>query len=409
MTEHEDVAASQQPDFRSAAFLRQHAADTMAFYHPHCIDPAGGFFQFFRDNGEIYDRDTRHLVSSTRFVFDYAMAWHAFGDEAYLKGVRHGIDYLRNVHRNADTGGYTWMLNKNGEALDTTNHCYGLAFVALAYAKAYEAGVEEAAAYLDETWQLMERRFWEPEHGLYADEADIDWNLSDYRGQNANMHSCEAWLAAYEATGEQRYLDRAALLAHNMTQRQAKLSDGLVWEHYTRDWQIDWDYNYGDRSNIFRPWGYQPGHQTEWSKLLMILDRHAPEDWRLPLARQLFDRAMAMSWDETYGGMVYGNDREGGFYDVDKYYWVQAESLTTAAMLARRTGDDSYWQWHDRLWDYSWKHLVDHKHGAWYRILHRDNSKFDDEKSPAGKTDYHTMGACYELLKDAGQFPLRKP
>jgi len=22
----------------------------------------------------------------------------------------------------------------------------------------------------------------------------------------------------------------------------------------------------------------------------------------------------------------------------------------------------------------------------------------DDEKSPAGKTDYHTMGACYEVL-----------
>ena len=24
--------------------------------------------------------------------------------------------------------------------------------------------------------------------------------------------------------------------------------------------------------------------------------------------------------------------------------------------------------------------------------------KYGDEKSPAGKTDYHTMGACYEVL-----------
>ena len=29
----------------------------------------------------------------------------------------------------------------------------------------------------------------------------------------------------------------------------------------------------------------------------------------------------------------------------------------------------------------------------------RDNRKLGDEKSPAGKTDYHTMGACYEVLK----------
>ena len=27
-----------------------------------------------------------------------------------------------------------------------------------------------------------------------------------------------------------------------------------------------------------------------------------------------------------------------------------------------------------------------------------DNRKIDDEKSPAGKTDYHTMGACHEVL-----------
>jgi len=30
------------PDFRSPAFLRRHIADTMAFYHPHAIDPDGG-------------------------------------------------------------------------------------------------------------------------------------------------------------------------------------------------------------------------------------------------------------------------------------------------------------------------------------------------------------------------------
>jgi len=39
--------------------------------------------------------------------------------------------------------------------------------------------------------------------------------------------------------------------------------------------------------------------------------------------------------------------------------------------------------------------------------LTRDNRKYSDEKSPAGKTDYHTMGACYEVLnaldRDAGR------
>ena len=42
--------------------------------------------------------------------------------------------------------------------------------------------------------------------------------------------------------------------------------------------------------------------------------------------------------------------------------------------------------------------LSDHRRGAWYRILTHDNRKLSDEKSPAGKTDYHTMGACHEVL-----------
>ena len=77
---------------------------------------------------------------------------------------------------------------------------------------------------------------------------------------------------------------------------------------------------------------------------------------------------------------------------------MQAESLAAAALLAGRTGDDAYWQWYERLWAYAWQHMVDHRYGAWFRILDADNRRYDDEKSPAGKTDYHTMGACHEVL-----------
>lgn len=386
------------PDFGSRGFLLDHIRRTMRFYHPRCIDPAGGFFHFFRDDGGIYDRHTRHLVSSTRFVFNYAMAWQAFGDPAYREAVRHGVEFLRQAHLDPATGGYAWVLH-DGRVADATNHCYGLAFVVLAYAKAVEAGFEEARAWLAGTWELMERRFWQPEHGLYADEADAAWKLSPYRGQNANMHACEAWLAAYEATGEDRYLQRAATLARNMTVRQAALADGLVWEHYDAHWRVDWDYNRGDRSNIFRPWGFQPGHQIEWAKLLLILDRHAPARWHLARARELFDRAVAMAWDTEHGGLVYGNAPDGTVYDADKYFWVQAEAIATAALLARRTGLAQYDDWYARLWAYAWAHFVDHQHGAWYRILGPDNRKLTDKKSPAGKTDYHTMGACHEVLR----------
>lgn len=390
------------PDFRSPAFLRAHIARTMAFYHPRAIDPAGGFFHYFRDDGSVYERGHRHLVSSARFVFNYAMAAREFDNAEFRAAACHGLDYLRGAHRDPASGGYAWTL-RDGQPEDRTNHTYGLAFVLLAYAKAVQAGITQASPWLAETWDLLESRCWDAQYGLYRDEADAQWNFGPYRGQNANMHACEALLAAFEASGEARYLDRALLLADNLTRRQAALAGGLVWEHYDAHWNIDWDYHRDDPRHLFRPWGFQPGHQTEWSKLLLTLDRYlhcrgdAPA-WLATTAQQLFDRAVERAWDDVHGGLCYGFAPDGTVCDDDKYFWVQAESIAAAARLAQRSGNARYWDWYERLWRYAWDHFIDHEHGAWYRILDRRNRKHGIEKSPAGKTDYHTMGACHEVL-----------
>ena len=78
---------------------------------------------------------------------------------------------------------------------------------------------------------------------------------------------------------------------------------------------------------------------------------------------------------------------------------MQAESLAAAKLLYIATGKDLYENWYNRLWQYSWDHMICHQFGGWYRILDNKNNKYSDEKSPAGKTDYHTMGACYEVLR----------
>jgi mannose/cellobiose epimerase-like protein (N-acyl-D-glucosamine 2-epimerase family) len=398
------------PNFRSPAVLLEHAHHTMRFYHPRAIDPAGGLYHYFKDDGSVYDAQHRHLVSSTRFVFTYAMAYRHFGDPTYLDGLRHALRFLRDAHRQPG-GGYAWMLD-GGKVEDGTQHAYGQAFVLLAYAHATMAGVEEARAWIGETFALMEQRFWSEADGLYADEASEDWSvLSGYRGQNANMHACEALQAAYAATGERRYLERAYTVAFNITQRQAARCGGLIWEHYDAQWQPDWKFNIDDPENLFRPWGYQPGHFTEWAKLLVQLEARAQgvldQDlgWMLPTAEKLFRTAVEKGWDREFGGLAYSLAPDLSVCDPHKYFWVQAESAAAAALLARRTGNAEYWDWYERLWAYSWTRFVDHQYGAWYRILDRQNRKLSDEKSPAGKVDYHTMGACYDIvavLKEMG-------
>ena len=381
-------------NYRSSDFLLQHIRNTLSFYDKNAFDESGGFFHCLMNNGDLFNPGLRTLVASCRFIFNYAKAYRQFGKPEYREKVVHGLAYLRKVHRNQDTGSYAWRIS-DGKVVDATNHCYGLAFVMLAYACALDAGVQEARAWLYETNELMERRFWLDDFGLYASEADADWNLDHYRGQNDNMHACEAMIAAYEATRDTLFLDRACLLAANMTQKRMH---GHIWEHYHADWTPDPDYNRNDQSNHIRPWGVQTGHQTEWAKLLIILDRHRPEAWRLDRAKELFDLAMQYGWDHEFSGLRYGYDLEGRPCDQDKYFWVQAESIAAAALLAVRTGDEKYWNWYDKIWDYSFHYFVDHTYGAWYRILTRQNVRYDDRKTYNNKADYHTMGACYEVL-----------
>ena len=87
---------------------------------------------------------------------------------------------------------------------DKTRHCYGMAFVLLAYAIAtkYKIEEEDNKNKIYETFNFLENYFFEKKFGMYVDVIDGDnFNTIDsYRGQNANMHLCEALLCCYEAT-----------------------------------------------------------------------------------------------------------------------------------------------------------------------------------------------------------------
>ncbi|MEO8410263.1 MAG: AGE family epimerase/isomerase [Propionivibrio sp.] len=394
------------PAFRSPVFLRQHIRWIMDFYADRATDVSGGMYHYYLDDGTVFDVRTRHLVNATRFVITYAMLHKLTGEARYQAGVRHAVDFLRAAFRDPASGGYAWMIDwHEGRAsvLDGTRHCYGMAFVMLAYAHAVNSGVTEARGWLAETFELAEQHFWEPEAGLYADEATPDWTVANYRGQNANMHACEAMIACFAATGEQHYLERAETLARNITCRQAALAGDMIWEHYRRDWSVDWEYNLHDQTNIYRPWGYQPGHHTEWAKLLLQLDAHLPADWHLPRAEALFKAAVTHAWDGDHGGFHYGFAPDDTICDADNYHWVQAETLAAAALLAIRTGQAEYWDCYDKTWAYCWRHFVDHEQGAWFRILDAANLNHTREKSPAGKVDYHNIGACFDVLRAMGE------
>ena len=387
------------PDLWSRSFLQDQIEKIVNFYYPECIDEKlGGYINQFRDDGSIFDDQTKHLVGTCRFVYIFSIAAILTKKSEYKEAARHGVQFLLNHHRQSK-GGYAWIL-EGLKVNDATNHCYGHAFVLLAFATSLKAGIQESAEPLVETFNLMERHFWRQADRLYVDEISSDWSIVDpYRGQNANMHTCEAMIAAFEATGETNYLDRATALAIRVCVDMTKQSDGMIWEHYDKNWDPDWQYNLDDPKNLFRPFGYLVGHWMEWAKLLLILEENNPQEWMLPHAKRLFNAAIKQGWDHNSGGMNYAVSPNGEIIDTDRYYWVLCETVAAAGLLANRTGDSTYTDWYSKSWTWSLENLVDQQYGGWYRVLDNKNQRYNDLKSPASKTDYHPVAACWEVLK----------
>ena len=389
--------SSHIPNFESSKFLEQHIQSTLAFYEPKVFSPEGGFYGCFLDNGESYDPHVRQLVASCRYVFNYATAYRLYGKPQHLKWAKWGLNYLEISHKQSN-GGYAWQI-EHGVVTDSRVMAYGHAFVLLAAASCLRAGIQEAATTIDETFAFMETYFWDEIGEAYFDERDASLKtLSPYRGQNANMHMCEALLAAWKASANIKFLDRAEQLANRFAFDLAAQSDGQIWEHYDADWNVDLNYNIDKPNDRYRPWGFQIGHQTEWAKLLLILGEERPNTKWLPKAKSLYDEAMATGWDNEHGGIIYGVAPNGDICSAEKHFWVQSESFATAWRLYRATGGETYRDDYNRIWQWSWTHMIDHEYGAWFRVRNQDGSKIDNKKSPLGKTDYHTMGACWDVL-----------
>ncbi|MFW5917579.1 MAG: AGE family epimerase/isomerase [Halorubrum sp.] len=403
---------------RRARSHRARLLSTLRVQYPDVI-ARRGYRLLHPETGDHYTDDRRHLVATCRSVANFAVGALADGPDWCLEAAEHGLRFLREVHRGGD-GGYHLVVDGNETPVDRTRSAYGHAFVLLAYARATAAGLDGARDDLEATRALIDERFRDAT-GLLRSDCDEDWEeLEAYRGQNANMHACEAFIAAYEATGDREYLDVARDVAGTITVELAAETDGLLWEHYTADWEHDFAYNADEPRHQFRPPGYQPGHHAEWAKFLALLDRYdesdadasgidgsdAPSDGWYARGLELFDAAVDRGWSEN--GFVYTHRADGSVIVPDRYGWALAEAIGASAALAERAaarGDEAEAErlrrWHRRFLVRT--DLFRGPAGVWYekRLPPEADGDRVAPSPPGVEPDYHPATASFEGWRSA--------
>lgn len=353
------------------------------------LDGDGGFDVLDWEGAPIPDV-ARELHTTTRLVHSYALGKSAGVPECDAI-IDAGMDFLWNKYRDGDYGGYVWSVSAEGNA-DETKLAYGHVFVLLAAASAKQVGHPDADRLIADVFEVIDQHYWDEDRGLLRDEFRRDWTaFSNYRGMNANMHGVEALLAAFEATGEQVYLERAGRILGFFVGRIAPAYGWRLPEHYTDDWQVDPNYH---GNPMFRPAGSTPGHSLELGRLVLqhwdLCGR--PDSDAFGQARKLIDRALADAWTEQ-GGLVYTLDLQGCVAIADRYWWPVAEAIGAMATLLKLDPCMADEGWYRRLWAFADTRLIDHARGGWYPEL--DSAGAPTSHQFHGKPDiYHSLQAA---------------
>ena len=363
----------------------------------HQFPSPGGSSYYLGDDGTPWKDRNRETWITSRMTHVYSigsMLGHE-GSEALADAALKG---LRGELHDDQNGGWYAGLTKDNEIVPT-KQCYAHAFVILAASSGVLAGREGAAELLKDALALYDLRFWNEEEGLSCDTWNTEFTeLDSYRGLNANMHSVEAFLAAADVTGDEKYRVRAGRIIDRVL-IWAKDNNWRIPEHFSSDWVPDLECNKDRPDDQFKPYGATPGHGIEWARLITqwalstYKEDKAGAAPYIEAAENLYNRAVADAWSaDGEPGICYTTDWNGKPVVHDRMHWTLAEAINTSSVLFHVTDNEKYAADYAEFMKYLDEKVLDHVNGSWFHQLDRENNLL--ETVWPGKADiYHALQA----------------
>ena len=337
----------------------------------------GGFVERLGPDGKADQLAPRRVRVQARQIYSFAIAarlgWYPQGREIAMKGM----DYMLAKARSPDgRPGFVHLIDPDGNVLNSLRDAYDHAFVLLAMATLYElSGDASLRGEMDSLVAFLDRELRSP-HGGYIE--GIPPTLP--RRQNPQMHLFEAMIAAFDATHDLSYQNRAGDLFGLFAASLYDARRQALGEYFEEDW------------SRIEPVVVEPGHQAEWVWLLRGFERITG----CPTGRhraQLLSSALRYR-DEATGCLIDEGDAEGNIRKSTRRLWPQTEiakAWIAQAEVGEQGAADKACEALARLHRHYLSHPVP---GGWYDQFDRDNRSLVDT-IPASSF-YHIICAIAE-------------
>lgn len=350
-------------------------------------------FGYLDADGNVDSSRPVELWITCRMTHVFSLA-SLMGDEGAAELARHGVDSLLTCFHDTQYGGWFSAIGHSRddlEIVDGTKAAYAHAFVVLAASSAKIAGIEGAEKLLDDALAAQDEFWWEADHAKVRESYDREMTETEqYRGVNANMHTVESYLAAFDATDDAQWLNRAVAILNWVINEQAANNGWRIPEHYDVNWKPIPDYNIDKPKDPFRPYGYTPGHGLEWARLALHAGaqkaRNGEEvpSWILTSAEKLITRAVEDGWEaDGAPGFVYTTDGDGKPVACERMHWVLCEAIgAVVTFIKAMQGSDGFEgngadakaleNWIEQWWEYAEEKLIEAP-GRWWHELDENN------------------------------------
>ena len=375
----------------------------------------GGFYGQMTGEGELVKDANKGGILNARILWSFSAAYRVLRKPEYLAAATRAKDYILKYFIDPVYGGTYWELDCKGNPVDTKKQFYAIGFTIYGlseYARA--TGDMEALAMAVKLFDVIEEHSLDTVYNGYIEACTREWGeIADMRlseldenypkSQNTHLHIIEPYtnlfrcMTEMEANGVAIDLGvkgRVEVALRNLIDIFCDKILNLETHHLDLFFENDWTRGAGALESY--------GHDIECSWLmhesaLVLGDKDVLA--KVEPIVQLVAKASEKGLNED-GSMVHEANLDTGYVDVDRHWWVQAETVVGFYNIYQYFGDEAALQKAQNCWQYIKDNLIDAEGGEWFwsRDPERNINRKDD-KAGFWKCPYHNSRMCLELIE----------
>lgn len=374
--------------------------NVIPFWMTNSVDKEkGGFVTCLDRDGRVFDTD-KFMWLQGREVWMFATLYNKAGKRPeWLEMALHGARFMLEHGRNSN-GDWYFSLDRDGKPLVEAYNIFSDCFATMAFGQLSIATGD--ALYADvakSTFENILRRSGNPK-GKYSKTVAETRPL---KGFSLPMILCNLSLEIEHLLPEELVENTIENCVREVMEVFYNEELGLILENVGPD---------GGFSDSFEGRLLNPGHAIEAMWFIMDLSVRLKRPELAQKAVKIILRTLQYGWDNEFGGIFYFLDCKG--YPPQqlewdqKLWWVHVETLISLIRGYELTGNNSCYEWFEKVHDYTWSHFPDPGRGEWFGYLNRRGEVLLPLKGGKWKGCFHVPRGLFQVWQSLERIDRRK-